>query len=256
MFFKNTTTDDLHSIDTDDQDATLTSAEEIYGALLKIAGKKKRVQLEIDGDDISYTARILKISFKSLCFMFDDLTPSTGNDKILKAKSFTITTDFQGVLIQFTIDRDITFHQESRCCIAYFPKSLLYKQRRNSFRAMIPKGLRPGISINISEKDLHITGAINDISSTGCRAQAKGDFTDKSLSGTLSDKCIIRFVNERLVLSIQIRHLRYSEKLDITTFGIAFLNIKGMEQRTVDKYVNHLQFEHRKRQTEPDQTQE
>jgi c-di-GMP-binding flagellar brake protein YcgR len=250
VFFKKTTSEDLDNLKTKDQDSLLTSAEEIYGALLKITGKNKRVNIEIDGDKTAYTARIIKSSFKSLCFMFDDLNPSTGHEKILAAQKFVITTDFQGVLIQFTIERDITFHQESRCFIAYFPESLLYKQRRNSFRAMIPKGMRPGITIHLPDKDLTITGTVNDISSSGCRAQIKGDLTRHGLSGVLSENCIIRFLDERLVMSIQIRHSQHNEEQEFTTLGIAFLNIKGMQQRTIDKYVSQLQFEQRRRQTE------
>lgn len=252
MFFKKNKVEDTDNQLEPEQEPLFRSPEEIYGALLKITGRGKLLRLEIEGDDQVYTTSILKVSFKSRCFVFDKLVPAQGNVFIQEGKNFKITTDFQGVLIEFVVNRKVTYREDANCFIAYFPETLLYKQRRESFRVSIPQGMRPGTTLSIPESELVINGTLTDISSSGFRAQVKGNLMEQGLSGRIVQNCVVRFPDDRLEIEVQIRHVSFNRKSQVTFLGIAFIEVRGMTQRIVDKYVSQLQFEQRRRQAPQD----
>mgnify|MGYP000010202016 FL=1 len=226
----------------------LTNTAEIYRAIQRLIRYAPRVVIRFDGIDEAYATAITKVDLKSQAFAFDKLIPDTGNAHIQAGKVFEMSADFRGIAVSFKIEAKLKYRAQNQEFISKFPSKLLYLQRRDAYRAMVPRTYTVYTVFRSSESDKTFKGRLQDISGSGFKAYFKGDITGELKEVGNFDESTLHIGDESLDCGLDARHAIYNEEKDMTFCGFSFQLLSGMKQRYVEKAVNNLQFEEQRKQ--------
>ncbi len=230
------------------EDNYLTNTAEIYRAIQRLIRYAPRVVIRFDGIDEAFATAITKVDLKSKAFAFDKLIPDNGNAHIQAGKAFEMSADFRGILVSFKIETKLKYRAQHQEFISKFPAKLLYLQRRNAYRAMVPRTYTVYAVFRSSESEKTFKGRLQDISGSGFKAYFKGDVTAQLKEVSNYDESTLHIGDESLDCGLDARHAIYNEEKDITFCGFSFQLLSGMKQRYVEKVVNDLQFEEQRKQ--------
>ncbi|MBL36532.1 MAG: hypothetical protein CMI10_16720 [Oceanospirillaceae bacterium] len=227
------------------QEYLLEEAEDIYGALRKIVLMSTPVKVHIDGSTEVFSSAITATDLKSRSFFMDKVIPQQGNEMIRSGKRFSIECDSQGIRIEFRMTGRLTYQSGKEQYRAEFPDKVLYLQRRDSYRVMIPPAHEILVKIRMGDSEGDLIGQLKDISSSGFKAYFKGNVKKRLQQQERFDIGRIRFNSEHTMdCSLEARHVVNTDEGD-TTCGFAFTRISPMAQRYLDKLINELQWEER-----------
>lgn len=234
----------------------LKSPEEIYRALQRLIRYAPRTMAHFEGEKDPFVTAITKVDLKSKAFAFDKLVPDLGNSLLHGGKEIELVADFRGILVRFKIAGGIKFRPQNQEYIAKFPQSMLYLQRRDAYRAMVPRTYSVYAIFRSSENDKEFKGRLQDISGSGFKAIFKGDVSDHLTAISNFDESTLHVGDESMDCGLDARHAIYIEDKDITTCGFSFQPLSGMKQRYVEQFVNKLQHEEQRKQEAEKQKKE
>ncbi|MBV1874788.1 MAG: PilZ domain-containing protein [Gammaproteobacteria bacterium] len=129
-----------------------------------------------------------------------------------------------------------------------FPKKLHSELQRDSFRVgvSIVKELKVTI-LSTSGKPLE--GFLRDISATGFRVEFKGKPAKQFSSNDQMNGCLIQMPGgSKIECRAKIMHVNYNPDLDIYRLGCHFTELPGQGQRTINRFVNNMQREARRKE--------
>lgn len=223
----------------------LTEPEDIYGTLRKLVLMGKPVTVHIDGGIDTYSTVITETDLKSRSFFMDKIYPYSGNDLIRAGHRFSIECDTDGVYIKFRMTGRLMFQPQKGQYRAEFPESLLYLQRRNAYRVNIPLSHDIRLRLQMSDQEGDLTGTLVDLSSSGFKAQFKGNAKKRIQEQGLFSVARLRFNRKHdMDCSLKAHHAELTERND-TQVGFEFISVSGTAQRYIDKLVSELQWEER-----------
>ncbi len=229
----------------------LTEAEDVYGAIRRLALMDHPVNLLIDGSSIEYSTSIVETDLKSRSFLIDQVYPYTGNELIRSGRRFTIKSDSDGILIEFRIDGRIMYQPKKGLYRAEFPSEVLYLQRRHAYRVNILPAHNIHLLLKMNDQQGDLAGTLIDLSSSGFKVYFKGNVKKRIQEQGIFSQARVRFNREHdMDCSLVIRHAVLTEKGE-TICGFAFHAISGNAQRYVDKLIADLQWTERAEQ-DPD----
>ncbi len=226
----------------------LESPEEIYRAIQRLIRYAPKLTARFEGKDEAFATAITKVDLKSKAFAFDKLIPDAGNDILQRGKRLELIADFRGILVKFFVEGGLKFRPQNQEYIAKFPSRLLYLQRRNAYRAMVPRTYSVYCVFRSSEDKEVYKGRLQDISGSGFKAYFKGDITAKLKAVTNYDESTLHVGDESMDCGLDARHAIYNEEKDLTFCGFSFQPLSGMKQRYVEQMVNNLQYEEQRKQ--------
>lgn len=226
----------------------LESPEEIYRAIQRLIRYAPRLTARFEGVDEAFATAITKVDLKSKAFAFDKLIPAAGNDILQRGKRLELVADFRGILVKFFVEGGLKFRPQNQEYIAAFPKQLLYLQRRNAYRAMVPRTYSVHCVFRSSEDKQVFKGRLQDISGSGFKAYFKGDITAHLKSITNFDESTLHVGDESMDCGLDARHAVFNEEKGLTFCGFSFQPLSGMKQRYVEQFVNTLQYEEQRKQ--------
>lgn len=226
----------------------LTSPEEIYRAIQRLIRYAPKTMANFEGNKETFVTAITKVDLKSKAFAFDKLVPDIGNNYLHDGKKLELTADFRGILVKFFVTGSIKFRPQNQEYITSFPDKLLYLQRRDAYRAMVPRTYTVYSIFRSSESDKEFKGRLQDISGSGFKAFFKGDVSDQLTALTNFDESTLHVGDESMDCGLDARHAVYIEEKDITSCGFSFHPLSGMKQRYVEQFVNKLQHEEQRKQ--------
>ena len=227
----------------------LTSPEEIYRALQRLIRYAPKTMAYIEGEKEAFVTAITKVDLKSKAFAFDKLVPDIGNSLLHEGKNLELTADFRGILVKFFVTGGIKFRPQNQEYIAKFPEKLLYLQRRDAYRAMVPRTYTVYAIFRSSDNsDKEFKGRLQDISGSGFKAFFKGDVSDHLTAIANFDESTLHVGDESMDCGLDARHAVYIEEKDITSCGFSFHPLSGMKQRYIEQFVNKLQHEEQRKQ--------
>lgn len=228
------------------QGQLLTKPESIFGLLSRLKEHHIPLKLHFTAVEGNYSTIILKADLKGRFFIIDQVTPEWGDRLIAKSSTFTFEAFYDGCRIASTKLKAIGKGQQDGQAIYKipFPDELDYFQRRQFYRAQIRRGVDVTTTLNSSELTEEISGSLKDISAQGCQIQLEGDYREQLDDQIVIDECEITFPNKLSICSqIQIRHVGYDEKKDISSCGCLFIDIPPMEERKISYAVAEVQRE-------------
>lgn len=228
------------------QEYTLTSPEDVYGALRKIVLMETPVKVHIEGEKEPFSSAVTNTDLKSRSFFMDQVIPNDGNDKIRQGHRFTIECDSQGVRIEFKVTGRMTYSPAKQQYRVEFPETLLYLQRRTAYRVMVPPAHEILLKVKMNDDDGDLLGQIEDISSSGFRAKIKGNVKKRLEEQHNFPIAKVRFNRENSMdCSLEARHVITDENGD-THCGFAYTLISATAQRFIDRLITEFQWEERR----------
>lgn len=226
----------------------LRSREEIYRAIQRLIRYAHSVSVTFEESETSYSSAITKVDLKSRAFAFDKLVPDAGNEFLRQGKPATVTADFRGILVEFTINRKLKYRPQSEEYIAKFPKEMLYLQRRDAYRAIVPRTYTVYVILRSSENDVEIKGRLQDLSGSGFKAYFTGHMISDLKEIENFDESTLHVGEESMDCGLYARHAVYDEEKSLTFCGFSFQPLSGMKQRYVDQLVQKLQWEEQRKE--------
>ena len=230
------------------QQFLLSTPEDVYGALRKVVLLETPVTLRIDGEETEFKSAITETSFKSRSFFMDRVIPVQGNDLIRSGKRFSVECDTQGVRIEFRMTGRLRYQPEQEQYRAEFPDEVLYLQRRTAYRVMVPPAHQILVTLRFhdDEDDEGMTGRLLDLSSSGFKAQFKGDITEMLHNHKDIPMARVRFNRENSMdCSLEARHIQINDNGQ-TQCGFSFTTISPQGQRFIDRLITEFQWEERR----------
>ncbi|MGK0444170.1 MAG: c-di-GMP-binding flagellar brake protein YcgR [Bermanella sp.] len=229
-------------------DNYLESPEEIYRAIQRLIRYAPKLTARFEGIDDAFATAITKVDLKSKAFAFDKLIPDNGNEVLQRGKRLELIADFRGILVKFFVEGGLKYRPQNQEYIAQFPTKLLYLQRRNAYRAMVPRTYSVYAVFRSSEDKQVFKGRLQDISGSGFKAYFKGDISPNLKAITNFDESTLHVGDESMDCGLDARHAVYNEEKDLTFCGFSFQPLSGMKQRYVEQFVNTLQYEEQRKQ--------
>ena len=226
---------------------SLKAPLEIFNALKQLQESHDPLVLSFPERSQQFQSYLINIDRQSNRLAFDEMIPTDGERYLQNKEAFNVESAHEGVKIvwECTSSAQIGDFEGSRCYWASLPSEVIYHQRRNAFRAPLKQTLGIKAELSDSKKRLSLSGSLLDISATGCKLAVQGNASGQLQTGAVYDRFISNLPVGLLTTSVELRHLHYAEKRDISYLGLRFHQLSGLEQRLIDRFVYQLQREAR-----------
>lgn len=178
----------------------------------------------------------------------DELIPNDGERYLQNGEPFRIEAFHEGVRIAWDCKQgaQISELDGSRCYWLPFPAEMLYHQRRNAYRAAIQQGQPVAVELGGQKLKAAVSGTLLDISATGCKVRFGGNVSERLQTGQVYDRFIARLPFGAITVEVELRHVHFDEKADVSFAGLRFHRMSGLEQRHIERFVYQLQREARR----------
>ncbi|AYC32485.1 pilus assembly protein PilZ [Pseudomonas cavernae] len=179
---------------------------------------------------------------------FDELMPNDGERFLTNGESFKVEGFHDGVRIAWECLQPVQAGEFDghRCYWSALPVEVHYHQRRNAFRAPLKQTQLINIELAGEKLKPAIKGQLLDISATGCKLRFPGDVSKQLQAGQVYEQFTAHLPFGAMTTSVELRHVQYEEKLDLSFAGMRFHRMSGLEQRQIERFVYQLQREARR----------
>ena len=220
---------------------------ESFGCLRQLAQQNTPLTLIFSGRSQRYLTYVIAVDLDNASFALDELVPEEGQRLLASGEPFRIDAYLEGVHIHWrSSETPVISHQAGHPAAWFrFPAELHYHQKRNAYRAKTL--LNEPVSLALSGNNLHspLSGRLLDLSATGCKVRFEVAYCNLQ-PGQLFSNALLTLPGERISLDVEVRHARCEEKQECSVAGFRFHQLEGQAQRSIDRYVNHLQREARR----------
>ena len=221
----------------------LTSLKGIVKLLNYLQQQRARISIQprVGGDD--YDTFIIGVKEGNNSFSIDELSPPPSGRILPKGQRVFILCEHRGITAKF-YTQVLDFGEEHG--LPFFtleiPKLVHYTQKRSGYRVTLPNsGAKSAISLLVPDAGL-LKGRVLDLSVGGISAALPGNIKELLSKG---DKvpCIMNLENKKsLEFDLEIRHVEYQTgHKPQSLIGGSFLNLKGSQERFIERYVVELQ---------------
>lgn len=178
----------------------------------------------------------------------DEIIPTDGERFFRQGEAFSVEAYRDGVRVAWECEHSVQLGEleGAPCYWAPLPEEVIYHQRRSAFRAPL-KQAEP-IKVTLAGDKLRETlhGHLLDISATGCKLRFAGDLSQQLQNGQMHERFTAQLPFGAMTTPVELRHVQYEEKVDMTFVGTRFYRMAGLEQRQVERFVYQLQREARR----------
>lgn len=230
----------------------LTSALEINATLRSLLEHSVPLTLTFADRNQRFLSYLVAVDRENTSLAFDELVPEGAERLLLSGEPLRIEAYLEGVRVNWNHQQTpISAKLDGNLCYWFkFPTEVRYHQRRNAYRAATLPEQPVNMTLAGNALTTPLDGQLLDLSVTGCKARIHGlDFTLESAQ--LYENSSIQLLQERLEIEMEARHVKVNEALEYTEVGLKFHNLTGGAQRSIERYVYHLQRE-AKRSTSDD----
>lgn len=237
----------------DDRKHIVTRQASIFAVLRSLQKSRAPLTLSFGDKEQQFTSIILKVDLEEGFFLLDEIAPPSGHDKAMTGKTFTIHANDKGVQVAFSGNRVVGAGRNEGAAIYKIPmpRQLLYKQRRDAYRAHIAMSDQVEVKLISYERQKPLVGRIIDISSTGCKVEfpyrVEPEFAETEVFDELTFDLPVTEFDTSVLCAAEARRAVYQNDKQITQCGFRFINPDGRNQREIDRFVAYLQREARRR---------
>ncbi|MFP3518346.1 flagellar regulator YcgR PilZN domain-containing protein [Pseudomonas sp. SIMBA_077] len=178
----------------------------------------------------------------------DEMIPRNGERFLEAGIPYRVEGFHDGVRIAWESNTLLTIDDTGphRCYHSALPKEVIYHQRRNAFRAALKLAHLVDVEVAGEKLAKLIKGKLLDVSATGCKLRFEGDISEQIQLGQVYERFNAALPFGHMITAVELRHLYFEERLNITFAGMRFHNISGAVQRQVERFVYQLQREARR----------
>lgn len=178
----------------------------------------------------------------------DEVIPNDGERFLKQGETFSVEAYRDGVRVAWTCEHDVQLGEleGAPCYWAPLPLEVIYHQRRSAYRAQLKQTdlVKVVLAGDKLRESLH--GHLLDISATGCKLRFSGNLSQQLHNGQVQERLTAQLPFGAMTCAVELRHVQYEDKLDMTFVGTRFHRISGLEQRQIERFVYQLQREARR----------
>lgn len=230
----------------DGQDRYYQSAGDIFGVLRALQTERSSVNVQFDNGAQLYNTMVLEANLKERVFLLDEVTPRDGHRKVEEGVTFSIRASINGIKVHAKDLKSLrTLSDDSGLYyLIPFPPKLLYLQRRDAFRAMVPGSMMAVATYSNAERQESLNGKIINMSATGIRVAFPGEVAPELQANERFDTLIrIQAQEQNLECRAEIVYYEYNKARDLTICGCRFVDLQRPTQLVISRFVTFLQRE-------------
>lgn len=224
------------------QGEEVTDKAFIFSLLKRLQNGHALLTATVRGNSHPCNTTILEISTQTPFLVLDELNDPHSHTLYQDKKNMTVKGQLEGLTVSFECQllKTDTDEEVSKYYIA-FPESVVYHQKRQSYRIHISPDLQLPVELHY-DKQIIRGGLIVDISQTGLGVSIE-EFI-KFEPGKYIDSCnIILPKHDTIRCKVIIRHSEYDETNNITHLGVEMLDLANQERHDYLRAVAHIQRE-------------
>ena len=232
--------------DTENRDRYYTGAGDIYSVFRSLESEHAPITVQFNGKGNFYNSLIVDAFFEKKIILLDEITPSEGHHKAVKKIPFSIHASLNGIKIyckNIVISEEID-DESGILYRAFFPRELLYLQRRDAFRARVPMHMKIEVICRGDNREMSLMARVLNISATGLLIESAAQVhPELEVAEILDSEILILNDGERLKCLCKVAHARYDKVRERTIFGCQFLDLDVSTQIRISRFVTFLQRE-------------
>lgn len=244
----------LSQIQDEERKHLVTRRASIFAILRSVQKSRAPLTLHFHGHNhTACTSIILKVDLEEGYFLLDEIAPASGHKLAMNQTPFSVQATDKGVEIVFRNNK-VVGAGRNQGAVVYkvpLPRKLLYKQRREAYRAHIALADQVEVKLTSYERSKPLAGRIIDISSTGCKIEfdymVDSGFSDLEVFDELIFDLPANEFSTSVLCAAEARHADYFPDKQVTQCGFRFLNPDGRNQREIDRFVAYLQRQARRK---------
>lgn len=220
---------------------------EILASLRLLEQNRTPVMVHFSGHTQRFQSSLVSIERENNRIALDELVPNDGERFFKNQEPFSVEGFHEGIRIVWQCNSAVRFgeFEESPCYWLPFPQEVTYHQKRNAFRVNLPLNQLLPVQLTGSRLKGILSGQLTDISATGCRVKFTGNLQNQLQSGQVYEQLSIKMGSSVLNLAVEMRHLDFQEKTNLSFAGLRFYKPDGLAQRNIERFVYQLQREAR-----------
>lgn len=226
----------------------LRAPVEIVANLRQLQQNHDPLIITFEGRSQRFQSYVIEVDRDKHLLILDELIPRDGERFLQNGEAYKVETFHDGVRIAWECSDEVRIaeYEGARCYFSPLPSLVTYHQRRNAFRA--PLKQTELIKVSLASDKLRDThhGQLLDISATGCKLRFPGNISETLQTGQVYERFTAHLPFGAMTTPIELRHVQYEDKLDITFAGARFYRMAGNEQRLIERFVYQLQREARR----------
>lgn len=228
----------------DESGQILTDTDSIFRALKALELNRSPIGIRFSNSrKTTHNSLILDVSQDTQSFVLDELTPDDGGRRLGVGEPFTLSGNYDGI---HTMIKDIRVNAAQRqpdgTFRIKFPKSLYYRQRRQSFRAPVGRGIKAMAQLKSSKREQELSAHITNLSPNGIGCRFSGFVKPNLTKGEMFELCHLNINgNFDMHCALITKHPHYDRITDTTHCGFEFNQLTPHQQKSVNRYVLELQ---------------
>ncbi|PZP85570.1 MAG: pilus assembly protein PilZ [Ectopseudomonas oleovorans] len=230
----------------------LKTSVEIIAILRQLQQNHDPLIIQFKGRDLRFQSYLVEIDKDRARVALDEIIPNDGERFLKQGETFNIEAFRDGVRVAWTCDHDVQLGEleGAPCYWAPLPSEVIYHQRRSAFRAQLKQSDLVKVVLNGDKLRESLPGHLLDISATGCKLRFAGNLSQQLSNGQVHERLTAYLPFGNLTCAVEIRHVQYEDKVDMTFVGTRFHRMTGLEQRQVERFVYQLQREARRTESD------
>ena len=220
---------------------------EILASLRLLEQNRTPLMVHFTGRSQRFQSSLVCIERDNNRVALDELVPNDGERLLKSEEPFSVEGFHEGIRIAWSNQGAVRFgeFEGAPCYWLAFPQEVTYHQKRNAFRVNLPLSQLLSVQLAGSRLKGTLSGQLTDISATGCKVKFTGNLESQLQSGQVYEQLNIKMGTSTLNLAVEMRHLDYQEKTNLSFAGLRFYKPDGLALRTIERFVYQLQREAR-----------
>ncbi|HEY1027629.1 MAG TPA: flagellar regulator YcgR PilZN domain-containing protein [Pseudomonas sp.] len=230
----------------------LKAPVEIIATLRQLQQNHDPLVIQFKDRSQRFQSYLVEIDRDRARIALDEIIPTDGERFFRQGESFKVEAFRDGVRVAWSCEHDVQVgeFEGAPCYWAPLPLEVIYHQRRSAFRAQLKQSDLVRVVLNGDKLREPIPGHLLDISATGCKLRFAGNLTQQLSNGQVHERLTAQLPFGAMTCAVELRHVQYEDKVDMTFVGTRFHRMNGLEQRQVERFVYQLQREARRTESD------
>lgn len=228
-----------------DSDRYLTNAADIFSVFRVLQTDRSAINLQFGKSGQLYNTLILDVGLRQRLVSFDEITPGAGHDRAVKGEPFNLRASINGIRV-YVPEMRISKVLNDESGIYYhaaFPDRLMYQQRRDAFRAVVPGRLDVKAQCGFTDRKSVMANTLN-LSATGIRLSITGKMVPPpAMMEKFKLTLTLPAPDGAVSLIAEVVHESFDKSRNCTVLGCRFSDINRNEQIIINRFVTRLQRE-------------
>jgi c-di-GMP-binding flagellar brake protein YcgR len=230
----------------------LKTSVEIIATLRQLQQNHDPLVIQFKDRGQRFQSYLVEIDKDRARLALDEIIPTDGERFFKQGETFNVEAYRDGVRVAWTCEHDVQLgeFEGAPCYWAPLPSEVIYHQRRSAFRAPLKQSDLVKVVLAGDKLREPLQGHLLDISATGCKLRFPGNLSQQLSNGQVHERLTAHLPFGAMTCAVELRHVQYEEKIDMTFVGTRFYRINGLEQRQVERFVYQLQREARRTESD------